>query len=163
MFSWTSVRGPKPKPLAVRFWAKVQKTRTCWLWIASVSGDGYGQIGRGPPRHTMLKAHRVSWTLYKGPIPRGLCVLHKCDVKRCVRPSHLFLGTDADNVRDMTRKGRNVFQLRNPSLKLSPAKVRSIRRARARGELLRVISARFGVTEGTVSRIVNGVRRGGVK
>lgn len=74
----------------------------CWLWIGVDDGDtGYGRFG--PRQH---QAHRVSWLLYRGPIPAGLFVLHRCDVPRCVNPTHLFLGTQTDNVRDCIAKGR---------------------------------------------------------
>ena len=75
----------------------------CWLWTASLDNHGYGQFcfNRKP-----VKAHRVSWELHRGPIPKGLCVLHKCDVRTCINPAHLFVGTRADNVADMIAKGR---------------------------------------------------------
>ncbi len=76
----------------------------CWLWTASV-WNRYGQFGVANKSH---RAHRVSWQLYRGPIPAGLCVLHKCDVPTCVNPNHLFLGTQTDNVADMMKKGRHV-------------------------------------------------------
>jgi hypothetical protein len=93
--------------LARRFWAKVYKTEGCWFWIAGKNQHGYGKISRtrkaGPER-----AHRISWELNYGPIPDGLCVLHKCDNPPCVRPEHLFLGTKRDNHDDMVKKGRMV-------------------------------------------------------
>ena len=148
--------------LVVRFWAKVKKGPRCWLWTASVDKDGYGQVGSGTTPPTMLKAHRVSWSLVRGAVPKGKNVLHRCDNPPCVRPSHLFLGTTRDNNHDMTCKGRNVFQKNNPSLKLSVSQVRAIRRRRLGGEKLRLIALAYGVTEGTVSRIAARVRRSGV-
>jgi len=90
-----------------RFWGHVQKTETCWLWVAALNNKGYGKflsLAHGPGTY----AHRFSWMLHYGPIPQGLCVLHKCDVPRCIRPDHLFLGTHKDNMRDMVAKGRVV-------------------------------------------------------
>ncbi len=86
------------------FWDKVEIINGCWLWMASRrSPKGYGQVVRyGKPQ----SAHRVSWELANGPIPKGLCVLHKCDNPPCVNPSHLFLGTPKDNADDSIRKGR---------------------------------------------------------
>ncbi len=92
------------RPLAERFWEKVDKSSECWEWTAARNPDGYGLIGldfRGSDR-----AHRVSWRLAYGPIPIGLHVLHRCDNPPCVNPDHLWLGTQADNIADMTRKGR---------------------------------------------------------
>jgi hypothetical protein len=90
--------------VADRFWSKVRKSDGCWLWGASIKTTGYGQFFRGP---RIEKAHRVSYELTHGPIPEGLYVLHRCDVRACVRPDHLFLGTISDNSRDMIYKGRH--------------------------------------------------------
>lgn len=100
--------GIKPTPLQDLFWPKVLKTETCWLWTATLSNKGYGKIGVCNPRR-VASAHRVAWELTHGPIPDGLWVLHKCDVRACVNPSHLFLGMAKDNTDDMNRKGRHPW------------------------------------------------------
>jgi len=92
------------RTLEERFWAKVERGEGCWLWTASRTSTGYGQINVD---HRPLKAHRVAWELTYGPIPDGLFVCHHCDVPLCCRPDHLFLGNDADNMRDCAAKGRN--------------------------------------------------------
>lgn len=76
----------------------------CWLWDGACDGQ-YGVINVGQRGFTN-KAHRVSWRLHRGPIPDGMHVCHKCDVRCCVNPGHLFLGTRQDNMDDMKRKGR---------------------------------------------------------
>ena len=85
-----------------RFWKKIKKTKTCWKWRGARDHHGYGRFAV----HRMLRiAHRVSWRISMGD-PNGLYVLHHCDNPACVRPSHLFLGDQTDNMRDASRKGR---------------------------------------------------------
>jgi hypothetical protein len=78
----------------------------CHLWTGVVNHHGYGMIGLGERRAGIDRTHRVSWRLAFGEIPPGLMVLHRCDTPSCVNPTHLFLGTAADNTADMVRKGR---------------------------------------------------------
>ena len=109
--------------IAERFWAKVTKTPTCWLWIGGQNGHGYGQFGF--EGRTQL-ATRVLWKLTIGPIPDGLCVLHTCDNPPCVRPDHLFLGTQFENSQDMVRKKRHQHGERHTQAKLTDALIRKI-------------------------------------
>ena len=88
------------------FWAKVDKSGECWTWTGARDPRGYGRLGRG--RKTLF-AHRFSWEEENGPIPNGLFVCHSCDNPACVRPSHLFLGTQKDNIRDMMSKNRGAL------------------------------------------------------
>ncbi|MBG8552331.1 HNH endonuclease signature motif containing protein [Hymenobacter guriensis] len=96
--------------LEARFWSKVDKTPgfgpagDCWIWTASLINSGYGRLGIG--RHKKVLAHRLSYEMKNGPIPEGLLVLHSCDNRQCVNPSHLSLGTVSENTKDMLVKGR---------------------------------------------------------
>lgn len=88
-----------------RFWAKVARgpKKKCWTWTGAVTNRGYGNFYHNG---AYVGAHRVAWLLAHGEIPEGLCVLHKCDNRRCVNPYHLWLGTKSDNSLDCSRKGR---------------------------------------------------------
>ena len=91
-----------------RFDAKVLKTATCWLWTGETDyNKGYGRVNWNAKAH---RAHRWSYALHYGEFDSSLMVLHKCDVKLCVRPDHLFLGTAWDNNKDMEKKGRAWWQ-----------------------------------------------------
>lgn len=96
------------KPLDERFWSKVHKTDTCWLWVGACDPDGYGRLGKpyGADGPQYIPAHRLSWVLNRGPIPPSAHVLHRCDIRNCVRPEHLFLGTQTINMADKVAKGR---------------------------------------------------------
>jgi hypothetical protein len=150
-----------------RFWSKVRKTETCWLWTAARNEWGYGLFRF---EGKLRLAHRVIWTLECGPIPTGICVLHRCDTPACVRRDHLFLGTNKDNAEDMMRKGRGrtrvVPQRRlvtlcgssNPISKLTDEQAEEIRRTYAVGELSqRRLASIYGVAQAQISRIVRRV------
>ena len=139
----------------VRFQRKVQITDSCWLWTGCLKKrDGYGWVGRNKKQ---MGAHRYAWILINGPIPDGLCVLHKCDNPPCVNPDHLFLGTQVDNIRDMQSKGRqacNHLGQANPNAKLSVADVHTVRLLCAHGVKQSVVARLFGVKEGCISKIM---------
>jgi hypothetical protein len=92
--------------LEERFWPLVQKQdEGCWLWIGNRVHSGYGRLTYDSKTD---RAHRISWRLTYGEIPDGLLVCHRCDNPPCVRPEHLFLGTNKDNMQDMASKHRGV-------------------------------------------------------
>lgn len=92
------------RPVMERFIEKIDTSGSCWLWKSALHHSGYGLFGMDGRMQT---ASRVAYKLLVGPIPPDMCVLHACDNPRCVKPSHLFLGTQLENMRDMTTKGRN--------------------------------------------------------
>lgn len=140
-------------PLEVRFWALVQKTEGCWLWVGARTGP-YGKIllwtGPGTPRR-YRRAHRVVWELTHGPIPAGLLVCHRCDTPLCVNPDHLFLGTDADNRRDCANKGRVAKQ------KLRQADLDEIRSSSLS---CKELTEKYGVSGVHIRRILKGRTHG---
>lgn len=147
----------KREPLEDRFLRRVNKTDGCWLWSGAHYGGGYGAIPvcRNGKWGTGY-AHRVSYELYRGPIPSGLYVCHACDNRLCVNPDHLWLGTHQENQADMGRKGRT----HSPAKVLSDADVARIRELLAEGRLYqREIAAQFGVGRTLISRIGTGARR----
>lgn len=141
---------------AARFWRKVRRCANgCWIWRAARIQDGYGTLSRGG---VTVLAHRFSYELNVGPIPAGLHVLHRCDTPACVNPAHLFLGTNADNQRDKSVKGRAAKGLgeANTNAKLSRKQVQAIRRAYAKGGVTQSeLGAQYNVCESSISYAVN--------
>lgn len=132
----------------------MEKTESCFLWKAHTNRYGYGQISIG--RKNVL-AHRLSWELHNGPIPDGLHVCHKCDVRNCVNPNHLFLGTTQDNTADKMKKGRHVSGIGRGEghlfAKLSEDNVRDIRRLLSNGIEGVAIAREYNITKSLVSQI----------
>lgn len=156
-----------------RFMRKVDTSGDCWKWLGAKDEKGYGRFSvggshkpDGSRRNSMVAAHRFSYEAHVGPIPKSsgnvrMCVLHRCDNPACVRPDHLFVGTDLDNVRDMDRKGRRVnAQLRGSShhaAVLTEEKVLEIVRLhRVHGITQAQLSRDFGVCTSTVNHIFTG-------
>lgn len=118
----------------------------CWLWMGSVTGTGHGCFGYGGKGRTVM-AHRAAYALYRGAIPIGAMILHKCDVACCVNPDHLYPGTHRDNMRDMRERKRarppRLFGEAQGGAKLTNDKVRHIRASRENAE---VLAASLGVS-----------------
>jgi len=122
----------------------------CWIWaIGPWDRDGYGYQGH-------IRAHRLAWELFFGPIPAGASVLHKCDVRCCVNPNHLFLGTQRDNAHDAMNKRRHCFGEKHGMSRLTEAQVLEILALRNSGIKGIEIARRFGVTPQLISQIVTG-------
>ena len=139
-----------------RFWKHVHKTDTCWLWTGPKDNLGRGKIRVGP-ESTSIRAHRFSWILHFGEIPNGMLVCHHCDIGSCVRPDHLFLGTNADNSADMVAKGRQAKGLmagrrgeESGMAKLTEEQVLAIRKDTRSGCQ---IATDYGITNVTVGHI----------
>jgi hypothetical protein len=135
-----------------RFWKRVEKSDGCWLWIGCINSAGYGNVKWG--ELGVQETHRISWLLEYRYMPTEL-VLHTCDIRPCVRPDHLFLGSHQDNSDDMIAKGRGHWNRGedNHNAKLSAMDVQEIR-ARLQGdEQQREIARQFGVTQGLISAI----------
>ncbi len=146
---WASPAIQHRKSIPERFWEKVTKSPTgCWLWQGYISRLGYGMF---MGKH----AHRIAWELTKGPISPNLDVCHHCDNPPCVNPSHLFLGTASDNLKDSVRKGRlNHSGERNGNAKLTETLIREIRSSVL---TIRNLATRFGVSETNISSIQKGL------
>lgn len=154
----TAMRVNPRKPLTDRFAASIDVDPSgCWLWRGKIDSKGYGVIN---DQHKAHRAHRMSWLLSRGPIPDGLSVCHRCDVRACVNPDHLFVGTATDNNRDCWSKGRGVPLSRRADgsapNRLNPAAVREIRGLYAEGMTQVTIAARFGVRDSTISHVITG-------
>lgn len=124
----------------------VRKTGTCWLWTGSLHEDGYGRVRRG----RLLMAHRLAYELFRGPIPSGMLVCHTCDVRACVNPEHLWLGTNAENMADMARKGRSY----NRPSQFTEEQITAIRNDPRRQV---DIAAAYGISQARVSQIKRGL------
>jgi hypothetical protein len=157
--------GFRPRSLesaTASFWAHVDRTlpNGCWEWRGPVCrSSGYGHLPfpiRHDGRCVKVKAHRVAWMVTRGAIPGGLFVCHRCDNKVCVRPDHLFLGTPAENSRDMAAKCRSTFGERSTNAKLTEEHVVAVRRLRSQGRTLAALAREFGVNPTTIRAVVRG-------
>jgi hypothetical protein len=129
---------------------------SCWEWRGNRHRQGYGLISRN---YKISKAHRVMWQFRNGPIPDGMCVLHRCDNPPCCNPAHLFLGTQVDNIHDMQNKGRLVVPRgeQQGNSKLTNESVRRARKEYAEGGItMRELGHRYGVTMAVMQKAIRG-------
>ncbi len=153
--------GAKPKPPAVRFARHVNldgpivrpELGPCHLWTGGRTSpndvEAYGVFGWEGSR--VIRAHRAAWLIHKGPIPAGQSVLHRCDTPLCVNPNHLFLGTQLDNMRDRSEKGR--WAGGRPSVMTEEQRAQAVRRSKA-GEPTQRIATTLGVSRGAVMNAI---------
>jgi hypothetical protein len=120
----------------------------CWRWMGAVDTEGYGRLTVKGGRY---RAHRVALSLATPPASPDLHACHHCDNPGCVNPAHLFWGTNTDNMRDKTAKGRNISPF---PVKLTEDDVRHIRRLYADGAFIRALGRQFGVTARNISQVV---------
>jgi len=147
-----SLKDNSPAMFAQKFWSRTKIDGDCLIWIGCKFKSGYGKVNSGG---RMLRANRVAWELLNGPIPDGFCIRHTCDNPSCVKPSHLLVGTQKQNVCDMIERGR-----KNPekgtaryNCKLDETKIREIR-ALAPFTSAAALSRRYGVVPKTISQII---------
>jgi Mor family transcriptional regulator len=131
----------------------------CWEYLGPLDSYGYGIITYARRREM---AHRLSYRLFVGNIPQGLCVCHKCDNRRCICPSHFFLGTRKENNADADAKGRRRCRIgeKHPRSKLTDAEIQAIRDEYAKGgSSYRKLGNRYGIDISHIGKIVKMQRR----
>ncbi len=144
----------------------INDNNKCWEWIGPKLPQGYGLFGFPSG---MKRAHRISWMFFKGEIPKGLFVCHKCDNTSCVNPDHLFIGTQIDNWRDAINKGRNyklppfkwaeIMKIKKHHWqKLNKEDIPLIKERLIKGEGQRIIAEDYNVTTDTIGKIFRGER-----
>ena len=147
--------GPRAKPVGERFWASVSigGQDDCWNWMRSRDRKGYGKFGVGSMKDGTRRieiASRMAWIVTNGEIPSGMFVCHRCDNPPCCNPSHLYLGSCADNLREMHEKGRYIAKTWLTSVQV--AEIRTLLSSQSNASIARI----FGVSPSAISRIRSG-------
>ncbi len=124
----------------------------CWLWGGAVNSSGYGTLRIG---ENNLLAHRLQWERYNESIPKGMCICHTCDVRACVNPDHLFLGTYADNTRDASKKGRLPRGEKNHYAKITEVQSIAILND---NRISSAIAKDYGLSQGYIRNLKRGYR-----
>lgn len=141
------------KPFEKKFWDKIEKTESCWLWHGTRSDNGYGKV-RYRDRQDL--SHRVSYIIHKGEIPVGMVVRHKCDNPPCCNPDHLELGTVADNTCDKMMKQRQAQGERQGHAKFTTETVNEAKRLRSEGWTYLELERHFSISRQTISKAIRG-------
>lgn len=144
-----------------RFWSKVDRKvpNECWPWTGSFKENGYPQLGVGSLTNgtrTMRMAHRLSWLIHFGEVPKRKYILHHCDNPKCVNPNHLYLGGNSENMRDAAQRNRIAHGVRHAYAKLNPTKVRRIRKLFKSGKNCNQIASTIGVAYATIQQVIEG-------
>jgi hypothetical protein len=132
----------------------------CWLWTGAIQENGYAKVRE---RQKTRWAHRAAYEDLVGPIPPKYDVCHRCDVRSCVNPDHLFVGTRRENMQDAVRKGRQAKGVDLPQSVLTPEKVARARELRALGMMLKDIASEVGTTKQNIGRVVRAAQWAHVK
>lgn len=140
------------------FWSRVNKTDYCWEWTGTKNLAGYGSFSI---KGETIGSHRISYFIRNGEIPKGLCILHKCDNPSCVNPDHLFMGTRKDNMDDKVRKGRQSKGEKSVGYrKLEKEQVLEIVELLREGFPVKAICPLYNISKSSVSFIKNGITWG---
>jgi len=153
------LRGPVPVSVMTRLhrYFTPSSPTACWLWEGGMTRNGYGKVRVGSVRNgtrRIAPAHRVMWEQCMGPVPEGLNVLHRCDVRHCVNPSHLEVGTQRKNIRDAVLRGRLHGPVEFPWETIQQVRTRS-----QAGLTQSALGQEFGMSQSHVSRLLHGRQR----
>jgi len=143
----------KRTPIEARIWSKVTKSARCWNWNGSKSPFGHGYIRLPGRKGKLVMVHRIIFELYRGEIPKGMSVLHRCDNPACVNPEHLWIGTKSENTYDMIVKGRYKG---GHGRALNHAQVLEIRRLHSNGFSVSQLSKMFSICKRQIWKIHTG-------
>ena len=137
------------------FWDKIEigPPSECWIWSYGKKTTGYGELKSHTKRFLV---HRFMWEEIYGKIPANMCVCHKCDNPLCVNPSHLFLGTIADNQQDMASKGRSTQGEKHPKAKLTNNDITDIRQLLSKGIYQKDVALFYNISQPAISLINTG-------
>lgn len=153
----TGIYQRKYKPSEERFINLIRKTDTCWLWGGTIAKTGYGKFYLfTEDGKKEVRAHRFSYELFNGKIENELCVCHSCDVKSCVNPKHLWIGTHSDNMKDRDNKNRQASGERNGNSKLKQKEINEIRKKYKTGRYSqRELGKVFSVSQAMIGDIIS--------